>query len=197
MQVLAMILLALVASTEPTTAQLTQRRPGVTDIEFKTTTPGQLSDVEIQIPDVASGRSQKRAVTDLMVRLGRSNDNVSAALNLPNGAPVDRDDGLFRAQVYVVSGGRLLADTEARCDRWVGDVTICSVPCEGGMFGLRRPAGAATSAVTVLIGRLPRGAQEGSKPGFSLSGCGDPAAPDLVLAPAGARATVEVVLKAR
>ncbi len=197
MRWLIIILLVLLAAT-PTLAQNAKIRPPRADVEFRTSTPGDAGSLEIQIPDVASGRSQKRAITDLMLRVSLPHGDVDAALRLPNSQNVDRDEGLFRAHVYVVSGGRLLHDAEARCDRWVADLAVCKMPCEGGAFGLKRRPGEGTIAVSLVAGRLPRGFEDGSKLGFSIAGCTDGGSePEILLAPSGGRPVVEVPLKAR
>ena len=98
------------------------------DIELRLTTPVDAGLLEIQIPDVASGRSRKRAITDLMVRIVLTGGDIEAALLLPNGGIVDRDEGVFRAHVYIVSGGRLMRDAEARCDHWIADLAVCKLP---------------------------------------------------------------------
>ncbi len=167
------------------------------DIEFRMTTPGEASLLEILIPDVASGRSQKRAITDMMVRIVFAGGDVEAALRFPNGTNVDRDAGLFRAHVYVVSGGRLMRDAEARCDRWLEDLAVCKLPCEGGAFGLKRRAGQGTTALSLVVGRLGRGFEEGGKLGFNISGCAETATePELLLSPSARRPLAEVPLKA-
>ncbi len=190
--------LALLAAAAPAVAQQGKARPVRADVEFRASTPGAAGLLEIQIPDVASGRSQKRAISDLMLRVVLPRGDVETALRLPNGASVDRDEGLFRAHVYVVSGGRLLRDAEARCDRWVEDFAVCKLPCEGGAFGLKRRAGQGSAAVALVAGRLPRGFEEGGKLGFNISGCSDTGnEPELLLAPSAGRPFVEVPLKAR
>ena len=166
------------------------------DIEFRTTTAGDAGLLEIQIPDVANGRSQKRAITDLMVRIVLASGDVEAALLLQNGGIVDRDEGLFRAHVYIVSGGRLMRDAEARCDRWIADLAVCKLPCDGGAFGLKRRAGLGTAGLSFVVGKLPRGFEEGGRLGFSITGCTDTATePELFLAPSGLRSITELPLR--
>ena len=197
MRWLIIILLVLFAAP-PTLAQNAKIRPPRADVEFRTSSLADAGLLEIQIPDVASGRSQKRTITDLMLRVSLPRGDVEAALRLPNSTNVDRDEGLFRAHVYVVAGGRLLHDAEARCDRWVEDFAVCKMPCEGGAFGLKRRPGQGTTAVSLVAGRLPRGFEDGSKLGFSIAGCTDSGIePELLLAPSGGRSFVEVRLKAR
>ena len=189
------VLLVLAA---PAVAQQTKVRPVRADFEVRTATPGDATMLEIQIPDVATGRSQKRPISDLMVRVSLPRGDVEAALRLPNGTPVDRDEGLLRAHVYVVSGGRLLRDAEARCDRWVDDFAVCHLPCEGGGFGLKRRSGQSITNLSLIAGRLPRGFEEGGRLGFNISGCSDSGSePELLLAPSGNRSLAEVPLKAR
>jgi hypothetical protein len=153
--------------------------------------------LEIVIPDVASGRSQKRPITDLMLRLSSSDGKIDGALRLPNGVAADRDSGLMRAQVYVVSGGRLLGPTEVRCDRWIEDLAVCSVACDGGAFGVKRRIEAAKVSLTLVVGHLPRGTEEGAQPGFNLKACAAPDAKDELLAPGGNRPLVEIPMIAK
>jgi hypothetical protein len=197
MQWLIVTLLMLLGAT-PTLGQNAKIRPARADVEFRTSTTGAAGSLEIQIPDVASGRSQKRAITDLMLRVSLPRGDIEAALRLPNNTNIDRDEGLFRAHVYVVSGGRLLHDAEARCDRWVEDFAVCKMPCEGGAFGLKRRPGQGPIILSLVAGRLPRGFEDGSKLGFSIAGCSDGGSePEMLLAPSGGRAIIEVPLKAR
>ena len=166
------------------------------DIELRLTTPVDAGLLEIQIPDVASGRSRKRAITDLMVRIVLAGGDIEAALLLPNGGIVDRDEGLFHAHVYIVSGGRLMRDAEARCDRWIADLAVCKLPCEGGAFGLKRRAGLGPAGLSFVVGKLPRGFEEGGRLGFNITGCTDTATePELFLAPSGLRSITQLPLR--
>ncbi len=187
-----------VALVAPAFAQQNKVRPVRADVEFRTATPGDATLLELQIPDVASGRSQKRPISDLMLRVSLPRGDVEAALRLPNGTFVDRDEGLLRAHIYVVSGGRLLRDAEARCDRWVDDFAVCHLPCEGGVFGLKRRVGQATTSLSLIAGRLPRGFDEGGRLGFNISGCSESGTdPELLLAPSANPSVAEVPLKSR
>ena len=191
--IIAMLTLPFAAATVAQQSRLPTARQ---DIEFRTTAPAVSSLLEIQIPNVASGQSQKRMITDLMVRIVLPGGDVQGALRLPNSAIADRDEGLFRAHVYIVSGGRLLRDAEARCDRWLADFAVCKLPCEGGAFGLKRRSDQGLSAVTLMVGKLPRGSDEGERLGFSISGCSDAARePELLLAPSRGRSLAEVPLR--
>ncbi len=166
------------------------------DIELRLTTPVDAGLLEIQIPDVASGRSRKRAITDLMVRIVLTGGDIEAALLLPNGGIVDRDEGLFRAHIYIVSGGRLMRDAEARCDHWIADLAVCKLPCEGGAFGLKRRAGLGPAGLSFVVGKLPRGFEEGGRLGFNITGCTDTATePELFLAPSGLRSITQLPLR--
>lgn len=188
----------LVVLAAPAVAQQNKVRAVRADVEFRTATPGDATMLEIQIPDVATGRSQKRPISDLMLRVSLPRGDVEAALRLPNGTPVDRDEGLLRAHIYVVSGGRLLRDAEARCDRWVEDFAVCHLPCEGGTFGLKRRGGQSINSLSLIAGRLPRGFEEGGRLGFNISGCSDSGTePELLLAPSANRSLAEVPLKTR
>lgn len=192
MRLVGLALICLAVAASPVIAQ---QRPGERlDVELRPGIATAVAQLEIVLPDVASGRSQRRPVTDLMLRLSLTGGNVAAALRLRNGVAVDRDAGLMRAQIYVVSGGRLLPPAEARCDRWIEDFAVCAVACDGGVFGLQRRAGRSGVALSMIVGRLPRGGEEGARPGFNLTACDTADGRDQVLAPAVNRALVEIQL---
>lgn len=188
--VIAMTCLLLVGF--PVLAQRASTRTDIADLELRPKAAA--VELEIVLPDVASGRVQRRPVSDLMLRVSLVGGDVADALRLPNGAAIDRDAGLVRAQVYVVSGGRLLLPVEARCDRWIEDFAACSVACDGGAFGLKRRIGAGGVALAMVVGRLPRGSEEGARPGFNLSACDTADGRDQVLAPTGNRGVAEITL---
>ena len=190
--VIAMTCLLLVAF--PALAQRASTRTDVADLELRPKAGAAAVELEIVLPDVASGRVQRRPVSDLMLRVSLAGGDVAGALRLPNGVAVDRDAGLVRAQVYVVSGGRLLPPVEARCDRWIEDFAACAVACDGGAFGLKRRMGATGVTLAMVVGRLPRGFEEGARPGFNLSACDTADGRDQVLAPAGNRGVAEIPL---
>ena len=193
MRLIMLGLAALLATVAPAAGQQGRQR---SDIEFRPVTAAEVERFEILIPDVASGRAQRRAVSDLMLRVSLPGGDVDGALRLPNGTAVDRDAGLFRAHLYVISGGRLLPDAEARCDRWVDDVAVCKLACEGGAFGLRRHAGKGALVVSLVGGRLPRGGVQDDKPNFSLNACAVANAAETLLAPAGGRLAAEIAMRA-
>jgi hypothetical protein len=197
MRLIMLGLAVLMAAVVPAVAQKGKQRDPRSDIEFRTVAPAEAERFEIQIPDVASGRSQRRVVSDMMLRLSLPGGDVDGALRLPNGAAVDRDLGLFRAHLYVISGGRLLPDAEARCDRWVDDVAVCKLSCEGGAFGLKRRGGKGPIVVSFVGGRLLRGSAEEDKPNFSLNACAELGAAETLLAPAGGRPMAEVPMRTR
>jgi hypothetical protein len=194
MRLIRLGLAALLVTAAPAAGQQGRQR---SDIEFRPVAAAEAERFEILIPDVASGRSQRRAISDLMLRVSLTGGDVDGALRLPNGTAVDRDAGLFRAHLYVISGGLLLPDAEARCDRWVDDVAVCKLSCEGGAFGLKRRAGKGALVVSLVGGRLPRGSTDDDKPSFSLNACAEAGAPEMLLAPAGGRPVAETALRAR
>lgn len=186
---------AIVSAAQAQTASL--RRPVAADMEFRpaVASPGDM--LQIVVPDIATGRSQRRPITDLMVRVSLAGGDVEGALRLPNNTPVARDSGLARAAVYVVSGGRLMAPAEARCDRWIEDLAVCTVACDGGTFALKRRAADGRITLSMLVGRLPRGTDEGDREGFALNPCDSANAVELILAPAGQRSLAEIPMRSR
>ncbi|MEQ1612825.1 MAG: hypothetical protein ABL904_08725 [Hyphomicrobiaceae bacterium] len=187
---LSCLLLAVVTAS----AQPVRMRADVAEFELRPKAPADVAQLEIIIPDVASGRVQRRPVSDLMLRVSVAGGDVAGAMLLPNGAAVNRDAGLVRAQVYVVTAGRLLPPVEARCDRWIEDFTVCSVACDGGVFGIKRRVGAVGVMLAMAVGRLPRGFDEGARAGFNLNACDTSVASDQLLAPAANRGLVEMPL---
>lgn len=176
-------------------AQKARLRAAISELELRPA--ASLGEVlELQLPDVASGRSQRRPISDLMLRLSLPAGDLGEALRLGPGTAPDRDAGLFRGQLYVVSGGRLLPAANARCDRWIDEIAICRVACDGGGFGLARRSGPGGVALTLLVGQLPRGMTEGEKAAISLNACDAAEAPEQLVAPAGKRALAEIPLRA-
>jgi hypothetical protein len=167
------------------------------DLEFRLQTAGEISRLEIQIPDTASGRAPRRAISDLLLRVSLSGGDVVDALRLPNGAVIDRDAGLFAVRIYLVAGGRLLPDLEARCERWVRDVALCKVACDGGSFGLRRQPGQATTALSLMLGPQQPEALATDRGSLNLDACGEPGAEDRLLVAAGGKASAEIPLRRR
>ena len=89
-----------------------------------------------------------------------------------------------------------MRDAEARCDHWIADLAVCKLPCDGGAFGLKRRAGWGTAGLSFVVGKLPRGFEDGGRLGFNISGCTDTATePELLLAPSGLRSLVELPLR--
>jgi hypothetical protein len=185
----------MLAMALPAVAQQGKGRDARTDIELRPVSSDEAVRFEIVVPDVASGRSQRRSITDLMLRVSLPGGDVGSALRLPNGATVDRDEGLLRAFVYVVANGRLMRPAEARCDRWVDDFTVCTLGCEGGVFGLKRRSGQGPLVISLAGGRLQRGYESGSKTGFALNACDEGNGADVLLAPSGGRPLAEVAMR--
>lgn len=186
-------LLLVCAAVLPAMAQRPGGLGGKVDLEFALRDARAIDEIEIRIPDPASGRSQRRPISDLMLRLVASRSSISDALRLPDGAPVDRETGLLRASVYIVTAGRILAPVAARCDRWIEGMTVCTVECGGGTFALKRSG----EALALLVGKLPRGTDEGETGGFQLGACEGAGGADRIVAPATRRPLVELPLQAR
>ena len=173
-----------------------QRPPlfgGKIDLELSLGNGRAVDGIEIQIPDPASARFQRRPITDLMLRLVASRSSIADALRQQDGAAVDREAGLMRASLYLVSAGRMLPPVVARCDRWVEGLSVCTVECGGGSFALKRLG----EALSLMVGRLPRGTDEGDAAGFRLGACEAAGGPDRIVAPVGDRRLVELGLQAR
>lgn len=191
MRTLALVMAAISMACTVAAAQQRKPEPRVAiEVRLRNAADAQL--LEVAVPDPASGRIARRPISDLMLRLSVNRGDLDAAMRLPNGQAINRDDGLMRVRLYVVSGGRLLKDGEARCDRWGEDTSICSLACDGGTFALRRNG----LSLTLVVGKLPRGLDEAFRPGvrggFSIAGCAGADDAELLLAPSGGRTTVEL-----
>jgi hypothetical protein len=151
-----------------------------------------LERIEIETIDLRKTRPDRRAVTDLALELvAADGQSIDAALTLANGrTAAGGRRTLMRARVFLVAGGRLSKHIEASCTAWDGDVSICTVDCESGRFGLRRGRDA---GVVLMLGRLPRDIDLAERLGFSVSTCGSQDEHRLV--PKGGRMLVELPLR--
>lgn len=195
--VLAAALAVLFVLAPAAIAQRSTGRAVANEAEFRPISATDAAVLEIQIPDPASGRSQRRAISDLMVRIALPGGDVAAALRAGNGVKFEREVGLFRAHIYVVSAGRLLRDIEARCDRWVDDLAVCSALCEGGTFGLRRVPGQSAIGLSLILGRVSRGEDVTVRAGVSFDACADGTSQEQLLVPAAGRSDLQISLRQR
>ena len=186
-------LFLVVAAAMPAMAQRAAGLGGKVDLELALRDERAIDGIEIRIPDPASGHSQRRPISDLLLRLVASRSSIADALRLPDGTPVDRESGLLRASIYIVTAGRIVAPVAARCDRWIEGMTVCTVECGGGTFALKRSG----EALALLVGKLPRGIDEGEAGGFQLGACEGAGGADRIVAPAARRHLVELPLQAR
>lgn len=171
--------------------QGTAARPARAEIELKPAA-AEIGGLELLIPDPASGRSARRAISDLLVRLRAPGQDIGAALALGNDIAIDRDDGLMQAQLYIVAQGRLLAPAQARCERWSGDTAVCTLHCDGGAFALRRTP--RVSGLTLVLGGSASGGDDEPRPAIRLDACAAGTGPELLMAPARGKPSVSLAL---
>ncbi|MGQ0672763.1 MAG: hypothetical protein ACT4N2_07790 [Hyphomicrobium sp.] len=161
-------------------------------IAFELADRAGLDRIEIEVSDPATLRPERRAISDLRLDAWTATDDLVAILKLPNGQPPQAGRELFAVQVVAVSGGRLHTRARASCGPWEGDVSVCSLDCDGGRFALRRSPRMAPTALRLMIGVLPRDIDIGEKPGFALSGCGLDATTEWRVVPKPGRPLVEL-----
>lgn len=188
---LVVALLALVLMQLPAAGQR-QLQPD-NDLELVPSQPAISEAVEIVRPDIATGRVQRLALSDLLLRLEPTRGSLADVLRLANNTVLDRRHGIMRATLYLVAGGRLLPTVAARCDSWIEDMARCSVGCDGGAFLLKRDADRARFAM--LLSKRADEADEHR--GLVINACAGPEAQELQLAPTRARVAVQVQLAPR
>ena len=79
----------------------------------------------------------------------------------------------------------------AECDRFERDVLVCTVECEGGVFGLRR--GTRAREHFLVVGLRPEDSP-GGRPGFRLGACAARGDQSMLVMPRAGRLSAEVPL---
>jgi hypothetical protein len=109
-----------------------------TAVEFKPRDAATIAGLDIVEADLRTTAPRRRPVTDLALRLHADGGAIDVALQSANETSGARPKPLLRAELYVVSGGRIEGPIQATCDRWRVDVSHCRIECDGGGFLLRR-----------------------------------------------------------
>jgi hypothetical protein len=161
-----------------------------TATELRARSAAEIERIEAMVTDIRQTRPEHRAVSDLMLRL-TDGGAIDTALQTANAAPETRAPPLFRADLYAVVGGRIVKDAQATCGRWVDDVAVCRMDCEGGAFALRRRG---RGALMMIVGELPRGISDAQRPRLVLNACAAGEQSELALAPRHGRPFVEIAL---
>jgi len=176
------------------TAAAQSPRKGIylrTATELRARSAAEIERIEAMVTDFRQTRPEHRAVSDLMLRLTSDGGGIDTALQTANAAPETRAPPLFRADLYAVVGGRIVKDAQATCGRWVDDVAVCRMDCEGGAFALRRRG---RGTLTMIVGELPRGISDAQRPRLVLNACIAGEQNELALAPRHGRPFVEIAL---
>jgi hypothetical protein len=149
--------------------------------------------VEIALTAPLATRSERRAITDLLLEVTSRGGDIEPLLALANGRPAATGRReLFKARLMLVSGGRIFTETQASCGPWEGDISVCEMECDGGRFALRRPATAAASGMRVMVGALPSDIDGDQRQGFAISACGLEAEHEVRVVPRSGRGLVEI-----
>ena len=134
--------------------------------------PGDAALVDIEYPDPARTRPDRRQTSDIKLELASAGADIDATIRAPDASEVQGGGTLFEARVLLVLSGQIIRSAYAVCGPWVSDVSVCSASCEGGSFALRRVSSSQGVSLRFLIGANLRSRDEDASAGFSLLGCG-------------------------
>lgn len=137
-------------------------------MEFAVQNRASLGSAEVAVLETGADKTQRLAVTDMLIILAKPDGDIRAALTQPETVGSSPDEAGAHFKLLVVAGGRLYAEARARCKGWQNDVSQCSLACDGGNFALRRNAG---SPLELLVGAVPGGAGQDNDRGVLISGC--------------------------
>lgn len=160
-------------------------------VELRARSAAEVERVETVTTDIRQTRAEHRPVSDLMLRLSADGGAIDTALQTANAVAGAKSSPLFRAELYIVVAGRIVRDANATCARWVDDMAVCRMDCDGGAFALRRRG---RESLAMVVGQLPRAEPEAARQGFALNACATGDQSELALAPGAGRPFVEVVL---
>ena len=107
-------------------------------VELRARSAAEVERVETVTTDIRQTRAEHRPVSDLMLRLSADGGAIDTALQTANAVAGAKSSPLFRAELYIVVAGRIVRDANATCARWVDDMAVCRMDCDGGAFALRR-----------------------------------------------------------
>jgi hypothetical protein len=166
------------------------------EIELRATGDG-LDRIEAGYENVQDGRIRTEVVTDILVRLRPAVHQFRSGPGRDVPLPSDAERSYIEAQVLVVVGGRISSPALAQCRQFEGDVLVCAVECDGGVFGLRR--GREPGQHHLLIGVSDPSADRDAgsspaRPGFKMRTCATSQANPTLLLPRGGRLAAEVRL---
>lgn len=171
------------------------RRPEVVtpaqpeELELKATADS-LERIETGVENLQEARIAPEQITDVLIRI---RPGVHRFRGPAPETTTEAERSYIEAHLLVVTRGRINPAGVARCDRFDGDVLVCTVECDGGQFGLRR--GGLPGEHFLLVGSGgsagPAGAQ---RSGFRLGTCATRSAPSLLLMPRAGRLAAEVKL---
>ncbi len=178
----AAVIVMLLSSASAATSTERRRSPPPASIELQPSQRADLDSIEVEISDPRQTRSPRRAVTDLLVVLLPGRTPLDRALDPSGGLGVATERRLFRAQVTVVSGGRMHRGPVAWCSGFNDGLSICDVECDGGRLSIRHSPKAATK-FALIVGPGASGDDSGgsSGGGISLSACSLDGADDMRL----------------
>jgi hypothetical protein len=167
------------------------RRPGAVtpaqpdELELKATADS-LERIEAGVENLQEARLSPEPVTDVLIRI---RPGVHRYRGQSTETTTEAERSYIEAHILVVTRGRINPAGMARCDRFEGDVLVCSVECDGGEFGLRR--GGLPGEHYLIVGSGGAGTQ---RAGFRLGSCASRTAPSLLLMPRTGRLAAEVKL---
>jgi hypothetical protein len=152
--------------------------------------------IEAGRENVQDARIATERITDILVRL---RPLVRTTRDPASIAAPERTTTAVAANLHIVTQGRISPAAVAQCDRFDGDILVCTVECEGGTFGLRR--GRAPGEHYLMVGmpdmgRAASGAETTpqARGGFRLGACATRDTPALLLMPRGGRLASDIRL---
>lgn len=188
------LLAASVSARDKSRAATSQNDAAV--VELVPAKRSDLERIEIEMPDPRLTRAPRRPISDVMISLSSGRGDVRQVWTGRGGTGIAGEQQLFRARMMVVSGGRLHRGAQASCGGFERELSICTVDCDGGRFGLRRRAGA-TGAMDLIVGELPGragDAEAGEPAGFAMNSCALDQASEIMIVPKSNTPTAEIAL---
>jgi hypothetical protein len=160
------------------------------ELELKATSDS-LDRIEAGVEDLREARVTVEPVTDVLIRIRPGVHRYRGPAAEPSS---EAERSYIEARLMVVTRGRINPAGMARCDRFDGEVLVCSIECDGGEFGLRR--GGLPGEHYLLVGGSGNAAGAGgaARSGFRLGSCASRSTPALVLMPRAGRLAAELKL---